>query len=260
VRVACFFKIPKLILEDQYHLFMIDFQENLYRESFSFKETKELRPPMALADSDIPTSKQISGIEIRLSRVHIRDNKTPTVGPFPGLAKVYLMNLVVSNLMKSEVDLSLNGFEKVDDNHTLAVDRTLFYWKKVPGSTKPPAQIHIMSSLIKSKKALRDTAGVMASAKGDERFKKLTTDLTDLLKSASNISNISNIILELGSIVGSLLGKVEDKPLLTRFQSFTDIAGDFNQLGKTELPFANKYANLDYSIYIRDKEREDALG
>jgi hypothetical protein len=66
---------------------MVNFNENLYLESFSFKETRQLRSLTAL--SDIPTSKQVSGIEVRLSRVHIRDNKSVPVGPFPGLAKVY---------------------------------------------------------------------------------------------------------------------------------------------------------------------------
>ncbi len=78
-----------------------------------------------------------------------------------------------------------------------------------------------------------------------------------MLKNASSVSNISNIVFQVAGIVGGLLGKVEDKPLLTRFQSFTDIAGDFNQLGKTDNPFSNKYAELDYSIFIRDKKRQD---
>jgi hypothetical protein len=237
---------------------MINFQENFYTESFSFKETKELRPQAFL--SDIPTSKQISGIELRLSRVHIKDNKTAPVGPFPGLAKVYMLNIIISDIQQSDVELSLNGFEKIDDNQTLAVDRTVFYWKKTDETPKPPSQIHIMSSIIKSKKALRDTAKVMATAKDDPQYKKLTTDLAGLLKSASGVTNISGIILELASVVGSLLGNVEDKPLLTRFQSFTDIAGNFNQLGKTDHPFGNKYANLDYAIYIRDKDREEEIG
>jgi len=63
-------------------------------------------------------------------------------------------------------------------------------------------------------------------------------------------------VMQVASVVGDLLGKVEDKPMLSRFQSFTDVGGNFNQLGKTAFPFGNMYANLDYSIFIRDKERQ----
>jgi len=40
--------------------------------------------------------------------------------------------------------------------------------------------------------------------------------------------------------------------LLTRLQSFTGVGGDFNQLAKTDNPFSNRYAELDYSIFTRD--------
>ena len=232
---------------------MIDFKQNLYVEEYNFRETQDIRPAKRGA---IPTSDEISGIEIRLSKVFIIDNKTRQFGPFPGLVTVYFMNIVLSDLSASEIDLNLNGFEKVDDRQTLAVDRTLFFWKKTDDGSKPPSQVHIMSSLLKSKKGLRDTAAVLAKAKDDTQFKDLTSQLGTLLKTASNFSSISNIVFQVAGIVGGLLENVEDKPLLTRFQSFTDIAGDFNQLGKTDNPFTNRYAELDYSIFIRDNERQ----
>jgi hypothetical protein len=232
---------------------MIDFNQNLYVEDYNFQDTQEIRPATR---GDIPTSEEISGIEVRLSKVFIIDNKTRQFGPFPGLATVYLMNIVLTDLGTSEIDLNLNGFEKVDDRQTLAVNRTLFFWKKTEDNQKPPSQIHIMSSLLKSKKGLRDTAAVVAKAKDDSKFKDLTATLGTVLKTASNFSNISNIVFQVAGIVGELLENVEDKPLLTRFQSFTDIGGDFNQLGKTDNPFSNRYAELDYSIFIRDKARQ----
>lgn len=232
---------------------MIDFSQNLYTEDYSFKDTQEIRPATR---GDVQTSDEISGIEIRLSKAFIIDNKTRQFGPFPGLANIYFMNIVVSDLSESQIDLNLNGFEKVDDRQTLAVDRTLFYWKKTDENSKPPSQIHIMSSLIKSRKGLRDTAAVIARAKDDNNFKNLTSSLAGVLKTASSFTNISNIIFQVAGIVGGLLENVEDKPLLTRFQSFTDVAGNFNQLGKTDNPFSNRYAELDYAIYIRDKARQ----
>ena len=90
---------------------MIDFSQNLYVEDYSFKDTQELR---SVSRGDIPTSEEISGIEVRLSKVFIIDNKTRQFGPFPGLATVYFMNIVLSDLSTSQVDLNLNGFEKVD--------------------------------------------------------------------------------------------------------------------------------------------------
>jgi hypothetical protein len=238
---------------------MLNFRDNLFTDSFSFKETKALRSP--IAESDVSSSKQVSGVEVRLSKVFIRDNKTKRFGPFPGLAKVYFLNIVATDIAASQVEINLNGFEKVDDNHTLAVDRTLFFWKKTAETPKGPSQIHIMSSLIKSKKGLRDAAKVIAEAKENPKFKTLVGDMGKLMKSATAVGNISDLVLSLAGIVGDLLGKVEDKPLLTRFQSFTDLAGNFDQLGKTDLPFTNKYAEVDYSIFIRDKERmEEAEG
>jgi hypothetical protein len=167
------------------------------------------------------------------------------------------MNIIASDIYGTDVDLTLDGFEKVDDNHTLAVDRTLFYWKKTEESLKSPSQIHIFSSLVKSKKSLRDTAKIIAEAKENEKIKSLTSGLGSLLKDASKFNSLTNVLMQVASVVGEMLGKVEDKPLLSRFQSFTDMAGNFNQLGKTDHPFGNRYADLDFAIYIRDKARQD---
>ena len=238
---------------------MINFTSNLYREEFSFKETKELRE-LPRTRGDIQTSSQVSGIELRLSNVFIKDNKTPRVGPFPGLAKVYLLNIVISDIQDSSIDLALEGFEKVDDKQSLGIDRTIFYWKKENRTTKNPSQIHIMTSLIKSKKGLRDAGSVLASVKNDDDFKSIASSVGTIVKSATPVAAISEVVFRVASIVGKFLGNVDDKPLLTRFQSLTDIAGNFNQIGKTVFSFGNMYADIDYSVYIRDKERLEAEG
>jgi hypothetical protein len=116
-----------------------------------------------------------------------------------------------------------------------------------------------MSSLIKSKQALRNTADILTKAKDNSDFKDLNGKLGTLLKNAGAVTNVSNVVFEVAGIVGKLLGKVDDKPLLTRFQSFTDVAGNFNQLGKTDHPFKNRYAEVDFSIYIRDKDRQEEI-
>ena len=236
---------------------MIDFMQNLQTEEHSFQEAFEnaKHPAARTRSGHIPSSKDISGIEVRLSNVSISDNKTPKVFPFPGFAKVYFVNLVVSDLSADGLSLDLNGFEKVDDGDKLSLDRTLFAWKKTDKNSIAPSQIHIFSSLIKSKQPLRDVAKIMSEVKNDENFKETVNALNSVLKTASNVTNVSNLIFQVAGVVGGFLGKVEDKPLLTWVQSFTDLNGDFDQLGKTDKNAANKFASMNLSITIRDKER-----
>ena len=231
---------------------MLNFNQNLYKEEHSFKEASlELEKK----NGDILDSNKISGIEIRLSHVIVKDNKTPKVFPFPGLAKIYFMNLVVSDAENQNIALDLKGFQKVDDGDALSIDKTLFYWKQEKKS-KAPSQIHVMSTIIKSKQGLRDIAKIMENIKDDAEYKNLTENLLGMLKDASQMTNISNLILSVSSVVGKYLGKVEDKPLLTWYQSFTDINGDWDILGKTHKHAENKYAAMDLAITIRDKKRQ----
>ncbi len=234
---------------------MVDFKQNLYMEEHDFAEAAEAMTAKE-RKGDIPTSEQISGIEVRLSRVLIKDNKTPRVGPFPGLARVYFLNFTASDLMEEHIQLDLKGFPKVDDGELLPVDRTLFYWKKENDTSAVPSQIHIMTSLIKSKQDLRNTGSVISQVKEDEDYKSLAKELGSALKIATQVGNISNLIFGMAGIVGKYLGNVDDKPLLTMYQSFTDIGGDFNQLGRVDKPIENKYAGINLAIYIRDKERQ----
>src|SRR4051812_5780502 len=108
---------------------MIDFRQNIFTEIHDFKEDFESMNGEMKAE-DIPTSSDITGIEVRLSDVVIHNNRTAKIWPFPGLAKVYFLNLVVSdvNADSNPISIDLKGFEKVDDGDTLNVDRTLFLW------------------------------------------------------------------------------------------------------------------------------------
>lgn len=231
---------------------MLNFHQNLYTEEHNFKESSL---ELAIKEGDILGSEEISGIEIRLSHVIIKDNKTAKVFPFPGLAKVYFMTLVVSDIENQNINLDLKGFQKVDDGDALSIDKTLFYWKQ-ENKSKVPSQIHVMSTIIKSKQSLRDVAKIMENIKEDPEYKNLTENILKIVKDASQITDISNLILSVSSIVGKYLGKVEDKPLLTWYQSFTDINGDWDKQGKTFKHAENKYAAMDLSITIRDKKRQ----
>src|SRR6476620_1813404 len=157
---------------------MLNFRENLYVEEHSFQES------FFESTGDILTSDQISGMEIRLSHVIVKDNKTPKIFPFPGLAKIYFVNLVLSDLAAEPISLDLKGFEKVDDGDGLAVDRTLFYWKKTPDSKKAPSQIHVLCSILKSKEDLREVGSVLDKIKKDNEYKDLASNLATLIGNA----------------------------------------------------------------------------
>jgi hypothetical protein len=220
------------------------------------KPKKAAKKGAIARDSDIPTTGDISGMELRLSRVHIVDNRTPNIGPFPGYAKVYFLTLVVSDIQNQGVSVDVKGFPKIDDKEDLPIDNTLYYWKKNATNKTPPSQIHVFASIIKSKQALRDAGKVLQEVKNDDRYKSVLKTVVSTVASSSPIGQVVEQITNLADIIGGFLGKVEDKPLISVLQSFTDINGDFDVLGKIPKEYRNKYAVLGLSLTVRDKERE----
>lgn len=231
---------------------MVNFRQNLYTEEHDFKVEKRrsVAPP-----GDVPRSTDISGIEVRLKNVLVKDNNTPAIFPFPGYAKLYFLNVVASTTGGDPIRLNLKGFEKVDDGDALNVDKTLFYWKREQATDVAPGQIHVFTSLVKSKQPLRDVASVLSEVQRDSSYKLLTSTLDALLKSSTPVGDISNLVFNLAGVISKYLGKVDDKPLFSWFQSFTDINGDFDVLGKTEKSAGNRYASCELSLVIRDKVR-----
>jgi len=133
---------------------MIQFNENLYSESYSLGLLEQEK--IIAEEKGIPTSDSITGIEVRLSNVYIIDNHTGKFVMFPGNADLYLINIVISDRQEKPIMQNINGFEKVNDNESLNVDKTVYYWKQYDESETPPSQIHLMTSVIKSKKGLRN--------------------------------------------------------------------------------------------------------
>src|ERR1700752_547944 len=107
-----FIAFPLFDFSTYKHIIMIDFLQNLQTEEHNFQENFENAKHESTFGIDIPGSKDISGIEIRLSKVKVIDNKRPKVFPFPGFAKVYFVNLVVSDVSGNPVTIDLKGFEK----------------------------------------------------------------------------------------------------------------------------------------------------
>lgn len=208
----------------------------------------------------IPTSKDITGIEVRLSKVLIKDNGTERIWPFPGLAKMYLLTVVVSDLQEEPVLLDLKGFAKVGDNEELPVDRTLFYWKKDKGdSAKAPGQIHVFASVIKSKQALREVGEILSEVKGDPEYNDLMSNISSLINKANPVGTISDTVFTAATIVGKYLSGVDDKPWFTWVQSFTDVNGDMDNLGATVRGRESEKVAMTLSLIIRDKGREAAI-
>ena len=210
------------------------------------------------AEQNIPDSKTVTGLEVRLSRVLVKDNRTAKVWPFPGYADVYLLLIVFDNLNPEPQTLTLSGFARIDDNEDLPVDKTAYYWKQETPEATAPSQVHMLLSVMKSKQRLRDTGDILAQARDSADYRDLVTAIVATIATAP--AQIATLLLQLGSVVGSQLKEVEDKPLFTQVISFTDINGDFDTLGKTPIVKMNNYVQTTLTLVVRDPEREQQPG
>src|SRR5574337_1209527 len=105
----------------------------------------------------IKTSKDVTGVELRMLPPLIKDNHTPAVWPFPGFSKLYCLTVVVSDIPNQSVGaIDLKGFPRIGDNEHLPINKTIFYWQSSNEKEEGPNQIHVMCSVMKSKEALRD--------------------------------------------------------------------------------------------------------
>ncbi|AII51331.1 hypothetical protein N008_04950 [Hymenobacter sp. APR13] len=203
----------------------------------------------------IGTSSTVTGLEVRLSRVFIQDNRTPKVWPFPGFADVYLLLVVFDDLTPEPRTLTLSGFARIDDGEDLPVDKTAYFWKQAPENPgAAPAQVHVLLSVIKSKKGLRDTAAILAQARDSADYRTLVGEVVGAIANAP--ARTAEVILQLAAVVGGLLQNVEDKPLFTQVVSFTDINGDFDNLGKTPIVKGNNNVQTTLTLIVRDPARE----
>ncbi|TGE03840.1 hypothetical protein [Hymenobacter fodinae] len=203
---------------------------------------------------DIPQSSEVSGIEVRLSQVLIKDNGTETIWPFPGYADVYVLIVVLDNLTKEPQTLTLQGFAGVDDHESLPVDRTAYFWKKETDSSPAPSQIHVLLSVLKSKNKLRNTGKVLAHVKENPEYTSLIAQIGKAVAGPTGVA--VDLLLQVGTVVGSILERVEDKPLFTQVISFTDLNGNFDSLGKTTHSQQNNNVETVLTLTIRDRKRE----
>src|SRR5919205_2773388 len=96
----------------------------------------------------LPTSADVSGIELRMLPPFIKDNTTPRIFPFPGYAQLYCLTIVVSDAPNQLVGaIDLKAFPRIGDQEALPINKTLFYWQAVNEQDPSPNQIHVMCSI-----------------------------------------------------------------------------------------------------------------
>ncbi|OLY91704.1 hypothetical protein SAMN05444008_10342 [Cnuella takakiae] len=227
---------------------MLQFRQNLYTEEHNFSHEGQ----NAAANNGEPSAAGIGTVELRLSSVVVQDNNTPAIFPYPGYAKLYLLCIVATSAAAGGYQLHLRSFDQVADGDALNMDKTIYYWKKDQPTEVAPVQIHVFTSLIKSKQPLRDVAAVLSELYRDASYKLLTATLDKLIKGATPIPDISNLLFNIAGIAGKYLEKVDDRPLLTWYQSFTGVAASGTVLGKTEKMAANCYVTINLSMVVRN--------
>lgn len=203
----------------------------------------------------IPTSSDVTGIELRMLPPLIKDNRTPAIFPFPGYARLYCLTLVVSdveNQLAGAIDLK--GFQRIGDHENLPINKTIFYWQSQSETDKAPNQIHTMCTVIKSKKDLRDVGDILTQVKSDDNYKSLIGTLKSLAKDATQFGMVTDILTQVAGVVGTYLGKVEDKPLGTVINSYTTLHGDFDKQGVTLLAYPTRNVDFNFQIVVRNAE------
>jgi hypothetical protein len=225
---------------------------------------KTAGPLSSLSKSEIAslikTSKDVTGIELRMLPPLIKDNHTPAVWPFPGFSKSYCLTLVVSDIPNQTVGaIDLKGFPRIGDNEPLPINKTIFYWQSSNKKDEGPSQVHTMCTVMKSKQDLRDVGKILASAKDDVEYKTLVSSLSKLAKDATKFNLATDVIVQLAGVVGKYLGKVEDKPLGTIINSYTTLHGDFDKIGISPLVYTTKDVDFGFQMIVRNKSAESAI-
>ena len=207
----------------------------------------------AALTEDIPTSDSLTGIELRIQQIFIRDNGTTWVWPFIRYSDLYVVLATVDDLGGDPFKVALEGFADVDDGETLPLERTAYYWTQSKDRSTAPSQVHWVLSVIKSSKRIRKMGAALSKLKGTDDYKQVVA--TVLKAVASGASAVADGLLALTGVIGGLLADVEDTPLITQVLSFTSINGDFDALGKHVHTKGNRFINLEVALTTRDAKR-----
>lgn len=207
--------------------------------------------------SVIQSSGEVAGIELRMLPPMVRNNHTVSFWPFPGRARLYCLTLVVSDASNQLSGLmELNAFPRIGDGDFLPINKTIYYWQEEGASSKPPGQVHVMCSIIKSKEALRETAEILASVKDDDGYKSIIGELSSVLSNAASLTAVTSLTMQAAHIVGRYLGKVDDQPIGTVVNSFTRLHGDWDRLGISPVKVRTRDVDFNFELIIRDQYRQ----
>jgi hypothetical protein len=224
--------------------------------SLRFQATQHIEIINLRNRSPVPGSSQVSGIEIRMLPPLIKNNRTPKFWPFPGKAKLYVITIVISdaaNQLLGQMDLS--SFARIGDGEKLPVNKTIFYWEKPDKETPAPNQVHVMSSIIKSKGALREAGKILGSIRTDNEYQQLLRQLSVLGSDVASYNIVTGIAQQITALIGTYLGRIEDRPIGAAVHSFTRLHGDWDELGIKPFQVITDNVDFNFELVVRDEER-----
>jgi hypothetical protein len=203
------------------------------------------------------TSKTVTGIELRMLPPLIIENHSTPVWPFPGYSKLYCLTIVVSDVANQLIGgIDIKGFPRIGDHEYLPVNKTVFYWQAKKIGEQPPRQVHVLCSIVKTKQALRDVGRIMAELSVDAEYQAAISTIGKLNKDASKFNIVSSLVMQLGSIAGRYLGKIDDKPISTILNSYTAVNGDFDHPGVKKLVYSTKDVHFNFDLIVRNEKVE----
>jgi hypothetical protein len=160
----------------------------------------------------------------------------------------------VDNLPGDPYRVSIEGFADIDDGEILPLERTAYLWQKSEKSPTAPNQIHLVVSVIKSKKGVRKLGAALKELQGKAEYKSAVAAIA--AAATSGAPAIAEGVVLLTRLIGGLLSNVEDVPLFTQALSFTGINGDFDSLGRHIHLKGNKNVSMKVALTVRDANRE----
>jgi hypothetical protein len=201
----------------------------------------------------IEPSKMLTGMEIRLSDIRILENGVTAMGPFGKKANLYLLSIAADDLGGEPQAFTVKGFADVMDGERLPVDSSVYYWKMARKGDHKPGRIHLLASIVRSREAIRDVGNALVQLRKKDDYRKLAKLAVAAL--APGAAGAMEALVSMANLVGSVLGKLDDKPLYTTWLSFTDIHGDFDLLGEHTTRHDTGYVEMAVSLTVRDVGR-----
>lgn len=205
----------------------------------------------------IPSSEELTGIELRLLPPFVKDNGTNPPPLFKDRASLYCMTIVVSDINNQLVGgIDIQGFPKIADREHLPVSKTIFYWQFREDAPVPPSQIHTMVTTIRSRRGLRKAGDILMDLKSDNEYNALLGYIGNLAAKTTPVGAVLDIVTQMTAIAGKFMGEVEDKPIGTVINSYTALRGDFDRRGTHTLVYTTR--NIDYRIELTVKDGQSA--